>query len=43
MIYNLKKDNYKNFNVYAENLLPPRSYFIPFSMQTQARLQSAAR
>ena len=35
MIYNLKKDNYKNFNVYAENLLPPRSYFIPFSSKEE--------
>ncbi len=31
MIYKLKKDNYKNFNVFAENLLTPRAYFIPFS------------
>ena len=31
MIYNLKKDNYKNFEVFSENLLTPRAYFIPFS------------
>lgn len=31
MIYNLKKDNYKDFCVFSENLLTPRAYFIPFS------------
>lgn len=31
MIYSLKKDNYKNFDVFSENLLPSRAYFIPFS------------
>ena len=31
MIYKLKKDNYKNFNVYKDNILESRSYFIPFN------------
>ena len=31
MIYKLKKNNYKDFNVFSENLLTPRAYFIPFS------------
>lgn len=31
MIYKLKTSNYKNFDVYSENLLTPRAYFIPFS------------
>ncbi|MGN1123852.1 MAG: sugar-binding domain-containing protein, partial [Eubacterium sp.] len=26
----INKSNYRNFNVYAENRLPHRSYFIPF-------------
>lgn len=30
MKYNLKKDNYKNFELFSENLMYPRSYFIPF-------------
>ena len=30
MIYNLKNTNYKNFEVYSDNVLKPRSYFIPF-------------
>lgn len=31
MIFRLKNDNYKNFNVYKDNVLEPRAYFIPFS------------
>ena len=30
MVYNLKTDNYKNFDVFSKNLMYPRSYFIPF-------------
>ena len=35
MIYALKKDNYKNFSVFKENVLEPRSYFIPFSSEKE--------
>ncbi|MCD7873262.1 MAG: hypothetical protein LUG21_08265 [Clostridiales bacterium] len=35
MKYNLKKDNYKNFNVFKENVLEPRGYFIPFSSEEE--------
>lgn len=31
MKYNLKTDNYKNFDKFSENLMRPRSYFIPFA------------
>ena len=31
MKYNLKTDNYKNFEAFRENVMTPRSYFIPFS------------
>jgi beta-galactosidase len=31
MKFNLKNDNYKNFDIYKDNVLQPRSYFIPFS------------
>ena len=31
MKFKIKNDNYKNFDVYKENVLTPRSYFIPFS------------
>ena len=30
MIYGLRNDNYKNFDVFKDNVLPSRSYFIPF-------------
>lgn len=30
MIYKLKKDNYKNFNVFAENLFNPACIFYSF-------------
>ena len=30
MVYNIKKDNYKTFETYKENVLLPRAYFIPF-------------
>lgn len=30
MNYNLKTDNYKNFEVFKDNVMYPRSYFIPF-------------
>ena len=35
MIYELKKDNYKNFNVFKDNVLEPRAYFIPFSSEKE--------
>ena len=35
MIYNLKKDNYKTFNVFKDNILDPRSYFIPFANENE--------
>ena len=31
MKFKLKNDNYKNFEIYKENVLEPRSYFISFS------------
>lgn len=31
MKYNLKTGNYKNIDKFRENIMPPRSYFIPFS------------
>ena len=31
MIFKIKNDNYKSFDVFKENVLSPRSYFIPFS------------
>ncbi|MGN1118222.1 MAG: sugar-binding domain-containing protein, partial [Acutalibacteraceae bacterium] len=31
MLFNLKTDNYKKFEVFKDNILPPRSYFIPFA------------
>ena len=31
MKYSLKTDNYKAFEKYRENVMYPRSYFIPFS------------
>lgn len=31
MIYNLKNNNYKDFDTISDNILIPRSYFIPFS------------
>ena len=30
MKYRIKNDNYKNFAVFKDNVLKPRSYFIPF-------------
>lgn len=35
MIYSLKTDNYKTFKIYKENVLEPRSYFIPFSSKEE--------
>ncbi len=35
MIYNLKTDNYKTFSVFKDNVLTPRSYFIPFSSREE--------
>ena len=35
MIYELKKDNYKNFSVFQDNILDSRSYFIPFSSEKE--------
>ena len=37
MIYELKKDNYKNFSVFKDNVLEPRSYFIPFSSEKELK------
>lgn len=31
MKYRLKTDNFKSFNVFKDNVMTPRSYFIPFS------------
>ena len=31
MIYNFRNDNYKNFDVYRDNVLKSRAYFIPFN------------
>ena len=31
MKFKIKNDNYKNFDVFKDNVLTPRSYFIPFS------------
>ncbi|WP_178667496.1 glycoside hydrolase family 2 TIM barrel-domain containing protein [uncultured Eubacterium sp.] len=31
MIFKIKNDNYKSFDVFKENVLTPRAYFIPFS------------
>lgn len=44
MIYKLKTDNYKNFNIYKDNLLDPTAYFIPFGnaeklLQTDIRTE----
>ncbi len=35
MKFNLKKDNYKTFNIYKDNVLQPRSYFIPFANEEE--------
>jgi len=35
--YNIKTDNYKNFSVYKDNVLQPRSYFIPFKSEKAMR------
>lgn len=35
MIYKLKKDNYKAFGIFKDNILEPRSYFIPFSNEKE--------
>lgn len=35
MRYNLKKDHYKNFDVFKDNVLEPRSYFIPYSSEEE--------
>lgn len=36
MIFKVKNNNYKNFDIYKENVMQPRSYFIPFSSLEQA-------
>lgn len=36
MKFKLKNDNYKNFDIYKDNVLQPRSYFIPFSSFDEA-------
>lgn len=35
MNYNLKTDNYKTFEIFKDNVLEPRSYFIPFSSREE--------
>lgn len=35
MKYNLKNDHYKNFEIYKDNVLQPRSYFIPFDNEKE--------
>ncbi len=35
MLYTFRHDNYRDFNVYEENRLRPRSYFIPFETREQ--------
>lgn len=35
MIYSLKTNNYKTFKMYKDNVLEPRSYFIPFSSRQE--------
>lgn len=36
MIYRFNKNNYSNFNVYSENKLASRAYFIPFPSRKEA-------
>lgn len=36
MIYNIKRDNYCNFDVFKVNKLPSRAYFIPYSSEEKA-------
>lgn len=36
MIFKVKNDNYRNFDVYKDNVLKPRSYFIPFNSLEKA-------
>ena len=35
MVYQLKKDNYKSFNIFKDNVLEPRAYFIPFASKQE--------
>lgn len=35
MKYNFKTDNFKNFEKFSENILVPRSYFIPFNNEEE--------
>jgi len=35
MQYNVKTDNYKTFEIFQDNVLAPRSYFIPFSSREE--------
>ena len=35
MLYQLKKDNYKSFNTFKDNVLEPRAYFIPFASKQE--------
>lgn len=35
MKYNLKTDNYRNFKTFKDNVMFPRSYFIPFASLTE--------
>ena len=37
MKFKIKNDNYKNFDVFKDNVLTPRSYFIPFSSPEELR------
>lgn len=35
MKFNLKRNNYNNFEVYKDNVMQPRSYFIPFGEEEE--------
>ena len=35
MVYKLKNNNFKNFAIYKENVLKPRTYFIPFESESE--------
>lgn len=37
MIFSFKNDNYKNFNIFKDNILAPRAYFIPFPSYEAAK------
>lgn len=37
MLYNIRRNNYRDFKIISDNRLKPRTYFIPFSKETDAR------